>query len=462
MLKLPLGGLQDRAQSSTIGVILVLGITLSLASAIVVFGSVAIEEGQQQARVGQAEQSMTQFDARAAQVALGASDSQQIQFGQARGTYHVNETAGRVKVFHDEWNGSGTSELIYEDDLGAVYFEAEGTTIAYQGGGVWKRTGDNETATMVSPPEFHNRDATLTFPIVRVRGTDSASGRQTATIVGVGSSAPIFPDLDGETTAISNQYDTDSDQIYENPVTEGNMTVEIESEYCNAWKRYFETRTEGNVSDCSNDVVTAQIYASGTQGSFDIAGSNEIKVRGVQELEEFVIRMEESDTGSSSFNRLDWTLNASNENGDFSIHFGGASPVDCGAAVPGTVTWENDTMSHEWSNDTEFELWGPDCPSSDDNLYLEVDLLNDSVDMNKATSGDATINGTVYNQSNPAPLGELIRHYFDVMGDMDVLIDEGNNAFLSDTSSGTLQYEGSGRVITYLHITENEIAVSFD
>lgn len=454
--------LPDRAQSSTIGVILVLGITLALASAIVVFGSAAIQEGQQNARVGQAEQTMTQFDARVAQVALGDSDSQQIQFGQARGSYHVNETAGRVKVYHDEWNGSGTSELIYENRLGTVYYETKGTTIAYQGGGVWKRTGDNDTTTMVSPPEFHNRDATLTYPIVRVLGDDSGSGRQTATIVRVSGSTPIFPDLDGETTAISNQYDSDPDQTYTNPVSEGNMTVEIESEYCNAWKRYFETRTDGNVSKCSDDVVTAKIVATGNQGSFDIAGSNEISVRGVQELEEFTIRMEESDLGSSSFNRLDWTMNASNENGDFSVHFEGSSPVDCGTSVEGTVEWSNDTMDHSWSNDTAFELWGPDCPSSDDQLYLEVDLLNDSIDMAKATSGDATINGTVYDQSNPAPLGELIRHYFDVMGDMDLLIEEGNNAFLSDTSEGTLQYEGSGSVITFLHITENEIEVSFD
>ncbi|WP_411714961.1 hypothetical protein [Natronomonas sp.] len=449
--------LPNRAQSSTIGIVLVLGITLAVASSIVVIGSVAIEDGQRESQAGQAEQAMTQFDSRAAQVALGDSGSQRVQMGQSGGTYRVNETAGTIRLYHEDWNGSGTNEDIYEANLGAVIYETETATLAYQGGGVWRKD-ENGSPTMVSPPELHNRRATLTLPIVRVRGSDSASGSKTARVTRQTSSKPIYPDLRGETTARSNQYDSDADRHYQNPVTEGNMTVEIESEYCEAWRSYFVTRTEGTVDDCDDGNVTAQIVALGTQGNFDISGEGEIAIRGVEDLTEFVLRMEASDTGSSSFNRLDWTMSATKGNQNLSIHFEPVSSAKCGDPIRGEVSYSNSTVDQVWANETAFTIG---CDENGENLYFEVDLLNDSVDMQ--AEGNATvINGTTYDASNPAPLGTLIQHYFDEMGDMDMQIDEGNAAYLSDTSSGTLEYEGDGRVVTFLHVTENEIEVEFE
>ena len=186
-----------RAQTSVIGIVLIIGLTLAAASAVVIFGSGAIDDGRQQSRIGQAEQAMTQFDSRTAQVALGDSDVQTIRMGQGQGTYRVNESAGRIKLYHEDWDGSNTSsdEHIYEADLGAVLYESGDTTIAYQGGGVWRRDDDGG-ATMVSPPELHNRKATLTLPVVRVRGSGSASGNAQASVRSETRGSPIFPDIE--------------------------------------------------------------------------------------------------------------------------------------------------------------------------------------------------------------------------------------------------------------------------
>lgn len=452
-----------RAQSSVIGIVLIIGLTLAAASAVVVFGSDAIDDGRQQSRIGQAEQAMTQFDSRTAQVALGDSDVQTIPMGQGRGTYRVNETAGRIKLYHEDWNGTNTTsdEHIYEANLGALVYESGGTTIAYQGGGVW-RHDEGGGSTMVSPPELHNRKATLTLPVVQVKGTDVASGQPRATVRSVTSGKPIFPDLEGETTSLNEQYNDSDEHYYVNPVQEGNMTVEIESEYCEAWRSYFVSRTEGRVDDCEDGAVTAQIVALGTQGAFDIGDGSGISVRGVDSLEEFVIRIDQNEQkGASTFNSLDWEMSTETDDEEFGIQFKGYQTAKCGDSVEGIVYYRNDTVNQSWNNMTAFPLDGPNCPDHKDPLHLEVDLLNDSIYMNQQAD-PVTIGGTEYNSSNPPSIGTLVTYYFEKIEDMDLAIREGNQAKISDTSVGDMEYEGTGQVVTFLHVTENEVKVDFD
>jgi hypothetical protein len=97
-------------------VILIFGLVLT-GAVVVTLGSTAIDDTQDQVSEDRAEKAMTRFDSKAALVALGNSDTQEVDFGTDRqSNYGVN------------------------DD-----------TIAYQGGGVWKRIEANESR-MVSPP----------------------------------------------------------------------------------------------------------------------------------------------------------------------------------------------------------------------------------------------------------------------------------------------------------------------
>lgn len=449
-----------RAQSSVIGIVLVIGLTLAAASAVVVFGSSTLDDGQQRSQIGQAEQAMTQFDSRTAQVALGDSRIQTIQMGSGQGTYRVNESAGRIRIYHEDWNGTNTTsdEDIYEADLGALTYENGDTTIAYQGGGVWRR-GEGGGATMVSPPELHNRKATLTLPVIQVRGSGAASGDAQASVRSKTRGSPIFPDLEGERTPLDEQY-SDSDEVYyENPVEKGNMTVQIESAYCEAWRSYFLTRTEGRVSECANDTVTAQIVALGSQGDFDVSGSGDLSIRGLESMEKFIIRMEESHRGSSTFKRLDWEMYADGGDEELSIWFGKADQAKCGKSVQLEVTYSNESSTQRWRNDTAFPL--ETSSSCDDDLYMEADMRNESVVMD-ALGDPVTIGGETYDSSNPPDLRTIVDYYFQKMGDLDMTIEEYNDAHMSDTSWGTMEYEGGGQVVTFLHVTENEVEVSLN
>ena len=234
----------DRAVTSPIGIILILSITLTAAVGILIFGAAALEESQHDSEIEQAELALTQFDSRASQVALG--DSRNKSVGLGGGNYRVNETSGNVTIVHADWdNDDSDKEILETTNLGTVTYEKGGTTIAYQGGGVW-RSSSNGDAQMVSPPEFHYRDRTLTFPVVTVRGDDARSGT-TRAHVSWGDTYEVYPNTD-------KFYDEDETIPFANPTENGSVYAKIESEYCTGWQSFFESRSEGSIEQpCHQD-----------------------------------------------------------------------------------------------------------------------------------------------------------------------------------------------------------------
>ncbi|WP_248897569.1 DUF7289 family protein [Haloplanus halobius] len=218
---------RDRqAQSEPLAVILLVGLTLVGAGTVVVFGANAIDESATSVDVAQAEHAMTQLDSKASLVAHGSSDSQRVSLREnGRGTTSVDNDAGRMTV--RIINGTHGNETILNETLGAVRYDRGRTTMAYQGGGVWRSDGSGST--MVSPPEFHYRQGTLTLPLVRVR-SDGFTGR----------SARIT-----QTTPVEGKYPNASRS---NPLTQGRVTVTVQSDYYEAWGAFFEDRTTGDVT----------------------------------------------------------------------------------------------------------------------------------------------------------------------------------------------------------------------
>ncbi|MFB6212124.1 MAG: archaellin/type IV pilin N-terminal domain-containing protein, partial [Halobacteriales archaeon] len=188
-------GRDVRAQSGTIGVVLLLAITVISTGAIVTFGSEALIDTRQASQLQRTEHAMTLFDSRAAMVALGDSDVQTVSLGQeSGGAYHIREDTGWIRVQHLNYTESASdpkNETIYNRSLGSIEYVNEDTVIAYQGGGVWRKT-DNGSR-MVSVPEFHYRAATLTLPVVRVTGSGSTAGRTQAVVTSTRQAHHVFP-----------------------------------------------------------------------------------------------------------------------------------------------------------------------------------------------------------------------------------------------------------------------------
>jgi len=207
---------------------------------VVLIGATAIGDTQQQADTQRVEHTMTLFDSRTALVALGSAQSQTIPLPQSGGTYQTYDDTGWMRVVVENTT-TGNVEVIANVTLGSIIYEGEDTVIAYQGGGVWRQDRGNQTR-MVSPPEFHYQDATLTLPIISIEGGTSVSGG-----------------------ALSVQRNGTADQVYPNattddvnPVQNGQVTVTVHSEYYQGWADYFEDRTDGNAS-YENDQNIANI-----------------------------------------------------------------------------------------------------------------------------------------------------------------------------------------------------------
>ncbi|MDS0277917.1 hypothetical protein NDI85_08925 [Halomicroarcula sp. S1AR25-4] len=240
------GQRRQRAQSAPLGVALMLAVMIVATTTVVALSAGAITGTQSELGTERTQKAMTELDSRTALVALGQSGVQQVSLSE-RGSqqYRVEEGAGWMNLSYENTT-TGTQTTIYNETMGAVVYESEtDRTIAYQGGGVWQ-SGRGDRSVMISPPEFHYRNATLTLPLVTVQGESSLDGKA---VVTHNNTTRYFPNKKLNTQ-------------FQNPLNNGRVTVTVRSRYYRAWGAFFETRTDGDVEyEHANNVVTAELVA---------------------------------------------------------------------------------------------------------------------------------------------------------------------------------------------------------
>jgi len=217
-----------RGQSETLGFVLVFSLLIIGALVVVGLGASAIGDTEKQLADDRAEKTLTQFDSKAGLVALEESDSQRVSLPNDDGQFFVNNDTGWMAVVIENRSTGSTQEII-NTSLGSVTYENGGTTFAYQGGGVWR--GTESGGQMLSPPEFHYRNGTLTLPAVSVTGDKSIGGSAVITQNGTTKEFPTASPLANET----------------NPLERFEVRVVVSSDYYRGWGQYFEERTDGAV-----------------------------------------------------------------------------------------------------------------------------------------------------------------------------------------------------------------------
>ncbi|WP_436934649.1 DUF7289 family protein [Halovenus marina] len=251
-------GTRDRGQSELLGVMLIFAVVLAGAIAVVSLGAVAIGDFEDGLSNDRAEKTMTQFASESALVALEGADSQRISLPKSsRESYRIDETAGTMNVTYHHENGD--TEVVEEFTLGRVTYEgSDGTTVAYQGGGVW-RSADEGGSVMVSPPEFHYRSATLTLPVITISGDQHLGS---TAVIDRQSTSGVFPD--------------ESNSLFSNPLQNGQVNVTVTSEYYRGWGSYFEERTEGAVAyQHDENKVTVELVVPMTETFSNVIASTD-------------------------------------------------------------------------------------------------------------------------------------------------------------------------------------------
>lgn len=487
----------DRGQSSVIGVVLVLGMVLVGASVVVTLGAAALDDTRTHSELQRAEHSLTLFNSRASMVALGDSPSQTVSFGQDGGSFETTTEKSWLRIRHVNYTNSGDDETIFNKSLGTVVYRNDGTEIAYQGGGVWRQDRQGE-ARMVSPPEFHYRGATLTLPIVRVHDADEGGSGSTAEITRVNDTRRVFPNSTSATgNGVGAPYDVGGDD-YVNPVENGTVNVTVKSPYYEGWADYFRSNTDGDVRvfPADNRVRVSLISLGGSIGEFEMPSEGTaLEIRGMGEdhpINEYNMTL----ASDNHLNNMHWSFYADEGNEQFELHFysddkctGGSYDGNLDVSIYYYNSSGSDTIHEEWQNTSLNDDYEVDCSTGE----LTVDLMGstpmeyDDISMtgsdNKWHFGPEISSRSVptsttsftshgpdsgnYSKTQTEDLGFLVNHYLQLLGpryDLTVADGPGGSSRIDESaSSGTLEFDTTTgeQYVTYLHVTENEINVTF-
>jgi len=450
-----LGHQHQRGQSGPLAVVLVLAIVISGSVLVVALGSDSFATAQGTLDTDRAEQGLTQFDSQTAMVALGESDTQQIVLaGSGSSSYEVVEDAGWMRVNVTNTT-DGSTDTVMNVTLGAVVYENGNTDVAYQGGGVW-RLSEGGGATMISPPEFHYRDATLTLPLVTVSGDRALSGQ--VSVARDGASQQYFP-----APAI------DDDWI--NPLESGEVNVTVQSRYYEAWGRFFQDRTDGTAQLDHDDrtatstlvvptgpqTVSNAIAATSASGEIKLAGSGGDTTR-------TDAYNSSAGTGTYADTRTamgtirtagDLTVKGNSEvNG--SVESGGFVTVKGSGEVTGDVAYADGTkitgtVGGDFEQISEVEGVGP-ADSYLNRRYDNISATNDNGDAGVPITGDLLDGGD-------QTLGPGNYHFDRLVVDGDTLtLDTGSDGeieiavrdYVQLENAGEIEVVGSGEVRVYV------------
>jgi hypothetical protein len=429
-----------------------------------------VDDTRADAEHSQMENSMSAFSSKASLVGLGESGHQRFSLGRvSQGRVDVREDAGRV---HVKIQRNGTNETVRETSMGAVVYENDGREIAYQGGGVWARQGD--FSRMLSPPEFHYRAETLTFPIINVTGDGAASGDIRGTVRSDTEAQQWYPD--------------DSEEDFDNPLTNGTVYVEIESEYCRGWQSFFERRSQGRVEDRCGDnktvivdlavpfiltgddpVIAQDINPSGNNN--DIPESWREDVVAPSPDSEIDAKIEECTDGSCdslptsgdiSHGKYVASADHTMDGVTFKTGSGDTTVAVDGDLTAGQVDVEGDGNVTLYVRG-EFRLSGSGDINSGGDADQFITLVDSDGDVR--FNGNSAYTGVIYApksttsfNGNPAIdyKGVLVTDKFDLNGNLDKL------DFQPAEELDDYRILGGERPLTYLHISENNVEIQIE
>jgi hypothetical protein len=392
----------ERSQSEVIGVILIFGLVMAGSFAILALGATAIGDTEQKLSGDRAEKTLTQFDSKAGLVALGESDSQKVSLPE-RGNedFSVNESKGTLSIeVTNITSGSTVSwgDPLVEVELGVLEFKNDDRALAYQGGGVFRAGSGN--GSMVSPPEFHYRNGTLTLPIVNITGEGT-----------LGPTATISHSDENKTFPLTKSVN------HTNPLDNHRVKLTVQSEYYEGWGQYFEERTDGEVKyDHDSETVTLVLKTpvgntkikkavSGTasDGNFYLAGSGSGPTVIADSYNSSMGEYAVTKGGNGNITVAgDFEVTGNNKKVRGTVETGGKLSCGSNIEITGDVFYESEDIHKNCDID------GDEHSNSDvDGISPVNDFVNNTVSKIKAdndNSGTAASGGTISYSGGAATL----------------------------------------------------------
>ncbi|MFO7966681.1 MAG: hypothetical protein R6U44_03680 [Archaeoglobaceae archaeon] len=471
----------DKGVSELVGWLLAFAVLTFSASFIFVASYPYISSTMDDSRSKLSEVQMTMLDLSASKCSLGDVPSQNVKFNLNNGDFKVETGGNNLTIWAVFQRGAKEEKsTVYTGSIGRALYttgdlvpgsslgmgsvtENDGVIIGYEGGGVWKKRGNS--VTMLASPEFHYKSDTLTLPIIKLNSNYSASGRGVIPLYIQKERASVYY----PNTSINNNFT--------NPLTCSHMEIEIQSDFWKGWKDYLEERTDTEVVnvDRKNNTISANMSVKSevTTRAYDMP----IDVNNLDTYEKNPMDQLDIDfKGLHPDYKLIWytktdpalVIYMQKKSGggpdDFilDVYYGNSTKFE-GWRTNGTLEWtEDDTYRLDFLNQSLEMIYKSSSPpkfDSDnwpDSSWTDLSWTWGS-DMNNTDSGD-------FDGGDKNTLDSVIQHYFHVLANQtssDITLYEGDKTkgFNPDLTTYTLGYHMKPPIITYLHITEHEIAI---
>lgn len=228
---------RDRSVSPVVGILLLFGMVFVGAAVLAVSGVALMDSLDSQSQNEQFETCLQETDQRVKTV-LTYSDLEELP---CEGGEYVDD--GEIHlIWHDGNATAGTNSSLpaqygntsVNATLGALEFETDERTYAYQAGGIWERT--DGYSQVLTPPPFEYDDELRANVIAIDRDTKADELRK------------LNRNPDG---ALAAKIEAASTRAYE--LGYRNLTIAVESDYHEGWERHFEeTMTNSSVTVSRN------------------------------------------------------------------------------------------------------------------------------------------------------------------------------------------------------------------
>jgi len=213
----------ESAVSEVIGFILIFSIVVLAISAIYAVGYPTIQSSKENAQFQNMEQSFMVLQSNINTVAFGQAPVKTLKTSLGGGSLTVYPSEGRITVSPGDWDVL----------IGAIEYEKNGRSIAYEGGGVWEKYPAGSAIKVSEPRIFvheDNGDRTVSVSIINIsseNGISSVGGEGGASVV----------------TRFNRAHTPEPDY------SPGTVTITVTSYYyADAWGRYFNETLEVPVS----------------------------------------------------------------------------------------------------------------------------------------------------------------------------------------------------------------------
>lgn len=464
-------GADSRGQSALVGVVLLFAIVLLGSMVIALAAGPALDDARQSVDVARVEHAMGELDTRASATALDGTTggTRAVEFGRVErqgGLRTTRESWMRVDVLNAS---TGAPTEVVNASLGTVVYANGATTVAYEGGGVWR--SDRGGSVMRSPPEFHYREesggnGTLTLPIITVEGDRALSDR--LHVERAGSMDRKYPNAAANLT---------------NKVNDTKVVVTVHSEYYRAWGRYFKESSNGIVRyDHARKTARVKFLALPKvvhvrNGIIATAGAGRLELHGngayTDSYDSSRGNYSQTKGGNGTVEAVGDVYMAGDSSVNGNIRSGGTVEFTGGPSVIGDIYYTNEPAPDPTKVDGEGTITQIDGVATVESIdgYVDQSVAEIRADNNNSETGGLIADSRISLGKGESGTLDAGRYYVESMnldggklvldttnGDIDLAVRDWM-VLTRDGFGGNLTVTGDGTVRLFL-ASKNETAVS--